>query len=136
MDEFASVDAAQGVAVPAPLQALFNDAGQVRVQKLPCALPGLDSKVVHFAAGARTNPHRHTEGQHIIIVSGAGVVGDESGVRVVRTGDVITSPPGGWHWHGALPTQAMSHVTVENPGLDLEVERRDWADVYTADLGG
>jgi len=28
----------------------------------------------------------------------------------------------------------MSHVTVEDPGLDLDVERRDY-EVYTADLG-
>ena len=135
MDEFATADAAKGVPVPDPLKALFNNADDVRVQKLPCALPGLDSKVVHFAAGARTMPHRHSEGQHIIIVDGVGVVGDENGVHVVHTGDVITNPPGGWHWHGATPTTAMSHVTVEDPGLDLDVEQRDWAEVYTPDLG-
>lgn len=135
MDEIATVDAEQAVPVPAPLQALFNDADEVRVQKLPCALPGLDSKAVHFSAGARTMPHRHAEGQHIVVTDGVGVVGDENGVRVVRAGDVITSPPGGWHWHGAVQGQAMSHVTVENPGLDLEVERRDWDEVYTDDLG-
>ena len=33
-----------------------------------------------------------------------------------------------------VPTQSMSHVTVEYPGLDLDVERRDY-EVYTADLG-
>jgi len=29
----------------------------------------------------------------------------------------------------------MSHVTVEDPGLDLDVERRDWDDTYPPDLG-
>lgn len=135
MDEFASADAKQGVPVPEPLQALFNDANAVRVQKLPCALPGLDCKAVHFEAGARTLPHRHTEGQHIVITDGIGVVGDENGVNLVQAGDVVASPPGGWHWHGALPTKAMSHVTVEDPGLDLEVERRDWDQVYATELG-
>lgn len=135
MDEFATVDATQGMPVPGPLQPLFNDAERVRVQKLPCALPGLTSKAVHFHAGARTRPHAHTQGQHIIVTDGVGVVGDENGVRVVQAGDVITSPPGGWHWHGALPSQSMSHVTVEDPGLDLDVDRRDWAEVYTDDLG-
>lgn len=135
MDEFATADAKQGVEVPGPLQALFNDPDQVRVQALPCALPGLDSKAVHFAAGARTMPHRHEQGQHVVVVDGVGVVADEDAVHVVRSGDVITSPPGGWHWHGATPTTAMSHVTVEDPGLDLDVERRDWDDVYTPDLG-
>lgn len=134
MDEFATVDVTQGNPPPEQLQALFNDPGQVRVQKLPCALEGLTSKAVHFPAGVRTNPHVHTRGQHIIVTSGTGVVGDESGVTVVRAGDVITSPPGAWHWHGALPGEAMSHVTVEDPGLELDVERRDWDEAYTADL--
>ncbi len=29
----------------------------------------------------------------------------------------------------------MSHVTIEAPGLDLDVERRDYDEVYTEDLG-
>ena len=69
------------------------------------------------------------------MTSGVGVVGDETGVRVVNAGDVITSPAGAWHWHGASPTTAMSHVTVEDPGLQLDVERRDYDEVYTPDLG-
>lgn len=135
MDEFATVDVNQGNLPPEKLQGLFNDPDQVRVQKLPCALEGLDSKAVHFPPGVRTNPHAHTKGQHIIVTDGVGAVGDETGVRIVRAGDVITSPPGGWHWHGAVPGQAMSHVTVEDPGLNLDVERRDYDDVYTPDLG-
>ena len=135
MDEFATVDVNQANPPPEKLQALFNLPDQVRVQGLPCALEGLTSKAVHFPAGVRTNPHVHTKGQHIIVITGVGVVGDETGVRVVNAGDVITSPPGAWHWHGALPTKAMSHVTVEDPGLDLDVERRDYDEVYTKDLG-
>ncbi len=135
MDEFATPDANLGAAVPEALQALFEDPSGVRVQKLPCLLPGLTSKAVHFAAGARTRPHRHTQGQHIVVVSGTGVVADEGGVHVLRAGDVASSPPGGWHWHGALPSTAMSHVTIEDPGLELDVEQRDWADVYHGDLG-
>lgn len=135
MDEFATVDVNQGNPPPQKLEALFNDPEQVRVQALPCALDGLSSKAVHFPAGIRTNPHVHTRGQHIIVTHGTGVVGDERGVHIVRAGDVITSPPGGWHWHGALPTSSMSHVTVEDPGLELDVERRDYDDVYTTNLG-
>lgn len=93
----------------------FNAPEQVRVQALPCALEGLNSKAVHFPAGVRTNPHLHPQDQHIVVTHGVGVGGDETGVRVVRAGDVISNPPGAWHWHGAHPTQAMTHVTVENP---------------------
>lgn len=135
MDSFATADPAQAGAVPDRLTALFEDATKVTVQALPCELPGVGSKAVHFQAGARTRPHRHTQGQHLVIVSGTGVVADEEQVRVVRVGDVVSSPPGAWHWHGATPTTAMSHVTVEDPGLDLDVEQRDWAEAYTDDLG-
>ena len=135
MDSFATSDPAAGTPVPDKLTALFEDASKVRVQSLPCELPDVVSKAVHFEAGARTRPHRHTQGQHIVVVSGVGVVADETQVRVVRAGDVASSPPGAWHWHGATPTSAMSHVTVEDPGLDLDVEQRDWADAYTPDLG-
>ena len=63
MDEVANTDANLGKPVPNKLTALFNDAGKVHVQALPCAIPGLDSKVVHFGTGARTVPHRHAHGQ-------------------------------------------------------------------------
>lgn len=45
------------------------------------------------------------------------------------------NPPAGWHWNGATPTTSTYRVTVEGPGLDLDVERRDWDEVYTDDLG-
>lgn len=135
MDTFAASDASQGKPVPDKLTALFNDATKVKVQALPCELPDVGSKAVHFSAGARTMPHRHTKGQHIVVTAGVGVVADETQLQIVRPGDVISSPPGGWHWHGAIPSAAMSHVTIEDPGLDLDVERRDWDSVYTDDLG-
>lgn len=137
MDEFATADAQAGKPVPEKLQALFNIPDDVRIQAYPCALLNQKSMGVHFGAGSRTMPHRHEAGQHLIVTDGIGVVADEQGVHVVRQGDVITNPPGGWHWHGATPTAAMSHVTVEgeDAGLDLDVERRDWDDTYGTDLG-
>jgi quercetin dioxygenase-like cupin family protein len=64
------------------------------------------------------------------------VVADEDGVHVVRTGDVVSNPPNAWHWHGATPGAAATHVTFEAPGdFDLAVERRDWDDSYGPNLG-
>jgi quercetin dioxygenase-like cupin family protein len=106
------------------------------VQELPCALPGFGSLAVHFGAGARTVPHQHHNGQHLVFVEGVGAVADEGGVHVVRAGDVVSNPPGAWHWHGATPGAAATHVTFEAPGdFDLDVERRDWDDTYGPDLG-
>ena len=136
MDEFASTAAGDLIDVPEQLHTLFNDASNVKVQPLPCNLPGLKSMAVHFGAGTRTVPHIHHGGQHLVYVDGVGVVGDDNGVHVVRPGDVVSSPPGSWHWHGAVPGHAATHVTFEQPGdFDRDVERRDWDDTYPADLG-
>lgn len=136
MDKFDTVASTVGDPVPDQLTSLFNDAGRVRVQELPCELPNQASLAVHFGAGARTVPHKHRNGQHLIVVDGVGVVADDGGVHIVQTGDIISNPPGTWHWHGATPTTAMTHVTVEAPGdFDLDVEQRDWDDNYGPDLG-
>jgi mannose-6-phosphate isomerase-like protein (cupin superfamily) len=136
MDTFGSTTRDETGPVPEPLRALFNHPDDVRVQHLPCALPGLDSLAVHFGPNARTVPHQHRGGQHLVFTEGIGVVGDEHGVHVVRAGDVVSNPPGAWHWHGATPGHAATHVTFEQPGdFDLEVERRDWGTTYSPDLG-
>jgi hypothetical protein len=136
MDTFGETTGTDGEPVPDALRSLFNDADNVRVQQLPCVLPGLDSLAVHFGAGARTVPHRHATGQHLVFTDGPGVVADENGVHVVHAGDVVSNPPGAWHWHGATPSSAATHVTFEAPGdFDLNVERRDWDASYKQDLG-
>jgi hypothetical protein len=136
MDEFATTAQAAGDPVPEPLETLFDHPDDVRVQNLPCVLPGLDSLAVHFGAGARTVPHRHHDGQHLVFVEGIGVVGDDKGVHVVRAGDVVSNPPGAWHWHGATPGTATTHVTFEAAGdFDLGVDRRDWDHAYGSELG-
>lgn len=136
MDELASTADGDVVAVPEHLRSLFNAPDDVHVQPLPCHLPGLKSMAVHFGAGARTVPHVHHGGQHLVFVDGVGVVGDETGVHVVRPGDVVSSPPGAWHWHGAVPSSPATHVTFEQPGdFDRDVERRDWDDAYPPGLG-
>lgn len=136
MDKFGTVASTSGDPVPDQLRSLFNDADRVRVQELPCELPNQASLAVHFGAGTRTVPHKHQRGQHLIVVDGVGVVADDNGMHVVRTGDIISNPPGTWHWHGATPTNAMTHVTVEAPDdFDLDVERRDWDDNYGPELG-
>ncbi len=135
MNEYATVDIKSAIAIPEPSRALFENADICKLQKLPVALPGLDSKAVFFEKGGRTVPHRHAEGQHIVITSGRGVFGDKNGVHIVEAGDVIANPATEWHWHGALPSEAMTHVTIEKAGLDFNVERGDYDEVYTKDLG-
>ena len=68
---------------------------------------------VEFDPGARTNWHRHSGPQWLLIISGR--------VRVqkwgepahdVNTGDAVVIEPGEKHWHGAAPGAHGAHLAV------------------------
>ena len=103
MDDFGTTAGATGSPVPDQLRSLFNRPDDVRVQELPCALPGLASLAVHFGAGTRTVPHQHHTGQHLVFTEGTGVVADADGVHVVRAGDVASNPPGAYCSERVMP---------------------------------
>ncbi len=68
---------------------------------------------VSFEPGGRTNWHRHTGVQLLLIVEGEGrVQKDGEPVRVIRVGDSVSITPGEKHWHGASPESAMTHVAI------------------------
>src|SRR3954452_7391765 len=65
---------------------------------------------VIFAPGARSAWHTHPAGQILIVTSGTGWVQEEGGrKREIKPGDVIWTPPGVKHWHGATASNSMSH---------------------------
>lgn len=68
---------------------------------------------VTFAPRARTNYHRHDEGQILICVSGRGWY-QERGKEPVRLnpGDVVKIPPHVDHWHGAARDSEFSHLSM------------------------
>lgn len=69
--------------------------------------------VVRFAPGARSAWHAHTLGQTLYITEGVGNVQSRGGrVMEVRAGDVIYTPPGEWHWHGATEDDYMTHLAM------------------------
>lgn len=68
---------------------------------------------VTFEPGARTAWHNHPAGQHLIVTSGVGWVQERGGVkREITAGDVVWTPPGVAHWHGATTTNALSHLAI------------------------
>jgi quercetin dioxygenase-like cupin family protein len=68
---------------------------------------------VTFEPGAHTAWHNHPAGQYLVVTSGVGWVQQRGGKkREIRPGDVVWTPPGVAHWHGATPTQAMSHLAI------------------------
>jgi quercetin dioxygenase-like cupin family protein len=68
---------------------------------------------VTFEPGAHTAWHNHPAGQYLIVTAGVGWVQERGGKkREIHAGDVVFTPPGVAHWHGATPTSTMSHLAV------------------------
>jgi quercetin dioxygenase-like cupin family protein len=84
---------------------------------------------VEFSLGARSNWHTHPAGQTLVITSGIGWVQQEGGQKIeVKPGDVIWTPPGVKHWHGATSKNSMTHIAV-TPAVDGK--NVDWMEPVT-----
>src|SRR5688572_5843511 len=88
----------------------------------PSAAKSLIPQLVRFSPGARTNWHRHSFEQGLVIVEGRGIVATEEAEHVVETGDVIVVPAEERHWHGATETTAMAHIAINQPGETTVLE--------------
>lgn len=79
---------------------------------------------VTFEPGARTAWHTHPLGQTLIVTAGCGWAQREGGPREdIHPGDIVWFPPGEKHWHGATPTNAMTHVAIAEK---LDGKSVDW----------
>ncbi len=68
---------------------------------------------VVFEPGGRTFWHSHPGGQVLLVGSGRGMVENRDGDRhLLHPGDVVWSPPGEEHWHGAAPDSFVAHTAV------------------------
>jgi quercetin dioxygenase-like cupin family protein len=93
-----------------------NFTGTVRVDPLFAAkAPSTTSGAyVTFEPGARSAWHTHPKGQVLVVTAGVGRVQQWGGpVQELRPGDVVWTPPGVKHWHGAAPTVAMTHMAIQ-----------------------
>ena len=69
---------------------------------------------VSFQPGARTAWHTHPLGQTLYVLAGLGRIQTRGGpIREIRPGDVVWIPPGEIHWHGASPTNGMTHLAMQ-----------------------
>lgn len=74
----------------------------------------VNSGKVTFLPGARTNWHSHPAGQMLVVTEGTGWVVTRGGQRIaMNAGDVIWTPPGVEHWHGAADDNAVSHYAIQ-----------------------
>jgi len=79
---------------------------------------------VTFEPGARTAWHSHPLGQTLIVTAGCGLAQSWEGpAEKIRPGDVVWSPPGEKHWHGATAITAMTHISIVE---QLEGKSADW----------
>jgi quercetin dioxygenase-like cupin family protein len=100
--------------------------GNVRIDPLFQAPDPARASVasVTFELGARTAWHSHPLGQTLIVTAGNGLVQSwGEPVEKIRPGDVVWSPPGEKHWHGAAPTTTMTHISIVE---QLEGKAADW----------
>jgi len=103
--------------------------GEVWIDPVASGLDGSELNVmaVRFTPGARTAWHSHSRGQTLHVTDGEGLVQSRGEpAATIRAGDVVTSPPGEWHWHGATPDRFMVHIAITEGGAD-------WGDHVTDD---
>jgi quercetin dioxygenase-like cupin family protein len=73
---------------------------------------GVRVSAVRFEPGARSDWHSHQEGQILHCLHGAGRVGTGDGrVNQIGPGDLLHTPPGERHWHGAADDTSMVHLS-------------------------
>lgn len=84
---------------------------------------------VTFEPCARSHWHTHPLGQILVVTAGCGCVQNWGGpLRIIRPGDVIWTPPGEKHWHGATRNTAMTHMAIQE---ELNGKMVDWLEPVT-----
>jgi quercetin dioxygenase-like cupin family protein len=92
--------------------------GETRLTRMLSAQQpgGMAVSVVRFEDGSRTHWHVHPGEQVLYILEGQGRVGTAEEEMLVGPGDLVYSAPNERHWHGAVPGQSMTHLSVTNIG--------------------
>ena len=90
---------------------------------------------VRFTPAARTAWHSHAVGQTLYVTEGRGLIQARDGeIAEIRAGDIITTPSGEVHWHGAAPEHYMTHLSItEGVAPDDERAESDWGEHVTDD---
>jgi len=79
---------------------------------------------VTFEPGARTNWHYHKGGQILLVTAGTGLYQEKGKpIETIKKGEVVKCPPNIEHWHGATPTEAMTHIAI---GTNINIGGAVW----------
>lgn len=79
---------------------------------------------VTFEPGARTSWHYHKGGQILLVTEGTGLYQEKGKpIERIKKGEVVKCPPNIEHWHGATPTEAMTHIAI---GTNTDIGGAVW----------
>ena len=69
---------------------------------------------VTFEPKARTNWHKHSGGQILLVTAGEGRYQEKGKeIQILKKGDVVRIPLNVEHWHGAAPDSWFAHISIE-----------------------
>lgn len=69
---------------------------------------------VTFEPQARTNWHKHSGGQILLVTAGEGRYQERGKpLQILKEGDVVRIPLNVEHWHGAAPKSWFAHISIE-----------------------
>lgn len=84
---------------------------------------------VTFDKGARTNWHKHSGGQILLVTAGEGRYQEKGKeIQILKAGDVVKIPPNVEHWHGAAPDSEFAHISIEP---NIPHNQTTWLDAVT-----
>lgn len=90
--------------------------GEVSVKPLfdTNGVRNFSSAQVTFSPCARSAWHSHPAGQTLIVTAGSGWVQEWGQERErLNPGDVVWTPPGVKHWHGADTNTTLTHIAIQ-----------------------
>lgn len=125
----------------APIDTVFNQGepnpygkfftGQTYLQRLSANDEIWNSSLanVTFEPGARTNWHKHSGGQILLVLAGEGRYQERGKeIQILHKGDVVRIPLNVEHWHGAAPDSWFTHISVET---NLPNNQTTWLEPVT-----
>ena len=84
---------------------------------------------VTFDKGARTNWHKHSGGQILLVTAGEGRYQERGKeIQILHKGDVVRIPLNVEHWHGAAPDSWFTHISIET---NLPNNKTTWLEPVT-----
>ena len=125
----ASIDTVFNQGVPNPYGKFFT--GQTYLQRLSENDEVWNSSLanVTFEPSARTNWHKPSGGQILLVLGGEGRYQERGKeIQILHKGDVVRIPLNVEHWHGAAPDSWFTHISVET---NLPNNQTTWLEPVT-----